>query len=231
MTKYQKYKLIIISYFSITFVFLFAVYHSVIDSIIQIIPVILTAILVYISFKTYRSYHLREVQKKQIDLVLSLIYKIQKIDLTLFNLRKNDKEEYFGLSFYGNLITVTKKLSTINTSDFDNKIVYFKDAIFKSFEFDKYLYNPLLPAEVANALKILIPDRTKCLKNIPDNQDIILIDKVIYLDSDQLKTPTQNKKYCTNSIIYQDFITGMTNFSQVSVNWLKSKRIKDLNLI
>ena len=79
------------------------------DSTIQIISLILYVISLLIAIKIYSIFHIREIQKKQLELVLDLISNFQKSDYSIMQAQYLKTSHYYVVIDYGNIFTVAEK--------------------------------------------------------------------------------------------------------------------------
>ncbi|MEP6844594.1 MAG: hypothetical protein ABI861_01260, partial [Panacibacter sp.] len=101
-----------------------------------------------------RIFHKRDIQKKQIELILELISNIQKKTIWLRWLRKFEISTAAISLDVGSLFSISRNYEISNSKELNNLIVYFSEETMNRIDISKFLINPLLPKDIANALRI-----------------------------------------------------------------------------
>ncbi|MCT4697610.1 hypothetical protein [Tenacibaculum haliotis] len=205
----------------------------------KIISFIFSIIALYVSLKIYKLFYFREVQKKQLDLVLKLIKDFQEFDF-LVSLRNNENGS--SSSAYitdGNIFSLGNekkelKISLLNTNDVIGFPIYLTEEAVKQINISEYTHNPLMPNKISNKLREIFPDEITYSKlGTTVDKQFILMDISRTLDSkkaDELHLK-KDSPYISNLRI--DFGSFIENTNQLKIEldkWLKKIGIKDLNL-
>ena len=74
----------------------------------KIIPLIFSAIALMISIRVFFIFYRREIQKKQLDLILEMIEKFQKCDISVSFVNYSEKSTFYAHFDKGNLFHIAK---------------------------------------------------------------------------------------------------------------------------
>ena len=204
--------------------------------IISISSVVISLISLGFAIRVNRIFHRREIQKKQIDLVLKLIADFQEKPVWIKRVNGSASKHGGFMHFEsGNLFTIAKRQEGQTTKQLFDLYVFFSEETTKRLKVFEYLLNPLLPKRISESLKIAFEKDLRHFE-LPDlsMEFYIYIDESRFLDAKAKNEndPYQGQQYlCSYQVKLEDFIRGM-NLLQESINkWLKEVGVKDLNIL
>ena len=198
-----------------------------------IISMAISMATLFIAIKVYLIFHRREIQKKQIELVLNLIHKLQTKEVWVRWMTSDEKTSGFVSLFSGNLLTIAKKIHTTDIGEFTSKHVYFSEELFDGIGINEYLYNPLTPNKIAKSLTEAFPNTITYSRARETFQDLIYIDKTKILDSKEFDENFPQKDpdyYCAINVDFSTLMKGLNDFRSQADRWLRKQGVKDLNL-
>lgn len=194
---------------------------------------IFTLISLIIAFRVNRFFYRREIRKKQIDLVIELVQNIQKKPIWLRWIKQNDKSTSAIELTSGSLFSISRMSKIASSSEVKELKVYFSMETIHRLNITDFLTNPLLPREIADALKKSFTAETIHVGLNNTHTDFIYLDELRTLDAKALKEDFPLEKpdyYCTYFINFSDFISGLVKMRNATNKWFNRSRIKDLNI-
>ncbi|MEQ9288688.1 MAG: hypothetical protein RIG77_17335 [Cyclobacteriaceae bacterium] len=198
-----------------------------------VLTVIISTISLILAIRVYRVFHRREIQKKQIELVIELIENFQRKEVWIRWIKSEEASSGYTSLFSGDFISIAKNLEKQDLDQFGAKYVYYSEESLQRFNLEKFLYNPILPSLIAKALKKCFPNRTTFSKSSEKNQDLIFIDESRTLDAKELAEnyPDEPQEYFgTNGVTLYQLIDGLNDFRNQTSKWFKKQGISKLNI-
>jgi len=204
----------------------------------KIVSFLFSIIALYISLKVYKIFHFREIQKKQLDLVLKLIKDFQEFDFNITLVNYNEKYPYGIQILDGNIFSLAdkkkdSKVSLLQKNEVINFPVYLTEEVINQIKISEYIHNPIMPNKISNKLRSVFSDKITLSKRESPSYDYVLVDISQSLDSkeiDELKIKSFSPYISSLGMNYGSFLQS-TNELKIEINnWLKKIGIKDLNL-
>ena len=191
----------------------------------KIVSFLFSIIALYISVKVYKIFHFREVQKKQLDLVLKLIKDFQEFDFSITLVNYNEKNTYGIQIIDGNIFSLAdkkndSKVSLLQKNEVLNFPVYLTEEVINQINISEYIHNPLMPNKISDKLRTVFSDKITFSKRESPSYDYILIDISRILDSKEiaeLKTKTFSPYISSLGINYGSFLEN-TNDLKIEIN-------------
>ena len=212
---------------------------------LPIFSIILSLLSFAISLLVYKKFHPREIEKKQIELVLELIKELHN-HFVVLNFTQINDNNVINTYKSGNLFNLTDNEGKIKElenpvfqmlekemPDFSNLRIYVPEDHEKIFNIGLYLSNPLLPQKIAHNLNKSFRFRASFTKKNDLKGEFILLQESKLLDSKMLKdnnSANNCEYYSSNFANYGEFIEGIKQLKIELHDWLKSKGLKDLNI-
>ncbi|WP_338375580.1 hypothetical protein [uncultured Flavobacterium sp.] len=205
----------------------------------KIIPLLFSGLALWISIRVFFLFYRREIQKKQLDLVLKLIKNFQKCDINISCSKFSEKSIIYVHINKGNLFHVAK--TRINRKYFLSKLeeesfnypVFMTEETINRIEIMDFIRNPMLPNKIANCLRQAFPKNITYSEKNSNNCDLIQIDEYRILDSKKIKELKNDEYiiYVSNlGTNYGDFLTNINKTSSEINKFLKKVGVKNLNI-
>ena len=208
------------------------------EYLIPLLSLSISLVSLILACMAFTNFHVREVQKKQIEIVLDLTSRIQSEVVRVSSMRIHNGYSYTYL-FSGNVVTIAKTINGEDLGVYKDQPVFFSEILAEKLEIEKFLYNPLLPTEIANALKYAFPHPvTYARSSGPIPEDFIHLDIERIMDAkvmDELETNDKDSVqeigyYCDYGSSLVEFVAGMNNFRSATNSWLEDQGVDDLNI-
>ena len=201
------------------------------EYLIPLLSLAISVVSLILAYMAFANFHVREVQKKQIEIVLDLTSRIQS-DVVRVSSRGNG----YSYLFSGNVVTIAKTINGEDLGVYKDQPVFFSEKLAKKLEIEKFLYNPLLPSEIANALKYAFPHPVTYARSsgpIPKGFIHLDIDRIVdakVLDELEKDSIQEVAYYCEYGSKLVKFVEGMDNFRSATNSWLENQGVEDLNI-
>ena len=212
------------------------------DNLIKIIAIVISLSSLTISLINYHKFHLKEIQKKQIDIVLELVKKLQSNNLLFLYSKKSDDTittvRLTNGKIYNQKSKIFKSKNIVEMTS-DNH-VYFSNELVEVLNLYEFCKNPLLPKTISDSLAKAFPESptAKSRKDFSIYGEIrILIshkmDRKRFDESHGSKKKTVKNElsyvYLINENFY-DFLHQISNVTEEINKWLTKMGVKDLNI-
>ncbi|KOF02250.1 hypothetical protein OB69_12495 [Roseivirga seohaensis subsp. aquiponti] len=205
----------------------------------KIVSFIFSMVALYVSLKVYKLFYFREVQKKQLDLVLKLIKDFQEFDYVVSLMSYENGTSSRVYISDGNIFSLGKtksdlKISLLKTDEVAGYPIYLTEEATKQINISEYTHNPLMPNKISNILREIFPDKITFSKlGTTVDRSFVLMDISRVLDSkeaDELHSKKASPYVSNLGTDLGSFIENSNDLKNELGKWLKKIGIKDLNL-
>lgn len=194
---------------------------------------IISLLSLFFAIKVYDSFHKREIQKRQIDIVLELIEDLQSERVLISWSTFNKNSRGFKALYSGNLVSIAQHLNQQKLGESGNKYVYLSEELVSSLQIEKYLINPLTPYTIVEQLKASFPNSATYSQLSDYHDDILILDIYNRFDFRDIKQYSQMKEstyYGTSFSEFKTFIKGIDRYRIATERWLYKQGIDEMNL-
>src|SRR5690554_2121920 len=203
-----------------------------------VVPLMFSAIALLISIRVFFLFHRREIQKKQLDLILKLIGNFQECNFGISHFYYFEKTSYYLHLDQGNLFQIAKTRFKRKSRIMDNEKtfycpVYLTEETIKKIQIYDFIRNPMLPYKIAKCLRRAFPSNIVYMKLETVGYNLILIDKYRSLDINHsigLESDKRSKYMSNLGVNYGDFLKHIDDTSLEINKFLRNMGVKDLNI-
>ncbi len=204
----------------------------------KIVPLIFSATALLISIRVFSLFYRREIQKKQLELILDLIEKFQKCDISVSLANYSEKSKFYAHFDKGNLFHIAKTRNNRNPTLMENERtfncpVYMTEETITRIGITDFIRNPMLPNKIAKSLRKAFPKNITYSERGNSDYNLIQIDEYRILDAKKAKEFKNQafSNYVSNlGINYGDFLIHINDTSSEVNKFLRKVGVKNLNI-
>ena len=204
-----------------------------VSSWISIIAVMISVMSFGLSLKAYLSFAKNEFVKKQIQVVIDLVYVLHEDFFELRFMNYFVSQSAYANTYRTNVFEITDLKITDRYEDFFESQIHFSKNCNQLLNVKRFIYNPLLPKSIADELENFY-SKVHC--DIPYSQlegtKLIVIESKHFEEGifQERKEGVIKRPSAFALRNYENLVTCCGNLEKAIINWLKKHKVKEINI-